>query len=90
AHDAVSMLADAFRRAGSDHPQRVRKALAATWKFPTASGSITFDRNGDPDGKTAGILKREGGRWRPFRALGPDGAPLRHPGTSANMGETIQ
>lgn len=70
AYDAVSILADAFRRAGSDQPDRVRKALAATRKFPAVSGSITFDRNGDPI-KPAVIMKIENGRDRFLQRVTP-------------------
>jgi branched-chain amino acid transport system substrate-binding protein len=63
AYDAVSILADAFRRAGSDRPEPVRRALAATREFPAVSGAITFDGNGDPI-KPAVIMKIENGRNR--------------------------
>jgi branched-chain amino acid transport system substrate-binding protein len=42
-YDAVDMLADAIRRAGSDKPKAIRDALAATKDFHGASGVITMD-----------------------------------------------
>lgn len=57
AYDAVMLLAEAIRRAGSGEPARVRAALAATRDFPGATGPITFDGNGDPRDKEVIIVK---------------------------------
>lgn len=89
-YDAVRVFADAVRRAGAEDLDQIRAALAATKGFPGVTGPIRFDTNGDPGGKTASILKHEGGRWRLVRTLGPDAAPPRQPGTSVSTGETIQ
>lgn len=43
-HDAVQLLADAVRRAGSLDRARVRDALAATSNLVLATGTINFDR----------------------------------------------
>lgn len=61
AYDAVSILADAIRRADSVRPSRVRDALAGTRDFEAVTGRITFDRHGDPI-KSAVIMKIENGR----------------------------
>jgi branched-chain amino acid transport system substrate-binding protein len=71
-YDAVMVFADAVRRAGAADRDRIREALAATRGFPGATGPIRFDTNGDPDGKTASILKRTGGRWKLVQTLGPN------------------
>jgi hypothetical protein len=44
--------------------------LAATWKFPAVSGSITLDRNGDPI-KPAVIMKIENGRDHFLQRVAP-------------------
>ncbi len=44
-YDAMRLMADAIKRAGSTDPKAIRDALAATKDFPGASGSITMDEN---------------------------------------------
>ena len=58
-YDAVMVLADAIRRAGTTDRARVRDALAATRDFPGVAGPITFDSQGDPVGKAIVIVKFE-------------------------------
>lgn len=41
-HDAVMLLADAIKRAGTDQPQAIREALQATRDLPGVTGSISF------------------------------------------------
>jgi len=62
-YDAVKLLADAIRRAGSTEGKRVRDALADTRDFAVVSGAITMDADRNPI-KPAVILKVEGGRFR--------------------------
>ena len=61
AYDAVMVLADAVRRAHSLDRKKIRDALAATQNFQGATGTISFDENGDPEDKDAVILKLEKG-----------------------------
>lgn len=56
-YDAVSVLADAIKRAKSTEPQKIQQSLAKTKNFPGITGDITFDDNGDPINKAAVILK---------------------------------
>jgi branched-chain amino acid transport system substrate-binding protein len=44
-YDAMRLMADAIKRAGSTDPKAIRDALAATKDFPGASGNITMDKN---------------------------------------------
>lgn len=44
-YDAAKILFDAFRRANSTEPQKVRDALAQTKDFPGVTGKITIDEN---------------------------------------------
>ncbi len=55
------VLAEAIRRAQSLDHKEIRDALAATKSFQGATGTITFDENGDPVNKDAVILKFENG-----------------------------
>lgn len=48
AYDAVMLLAEALTRAGSLDRTMIRDALSSTTDFPGATGTITFDENGDP------------------------------------------
>ncbi len=62
AYDAVFLIADAIRRAGSLDRSRIRDAIADTRAFTGITGSISFDEQGDPVGKQGVILKyRDGG-----------------------------
>lgn len=45
AFDAVNLIADAVRRAGSSDRAKVRDALAATRNFPAVTGDVSFDAN---------------------------------------------
>jgi branched-chain amino acid transport system substrate-binding protein len=60
AYDAVMLLADAIRRAGTVDHKAVRDALAATTGFQGATGTITFDENGDPLGKAIIVVQYRG------------------------------
>lgn len=68
AYDASRLLADAIRRAGSTDPEKLRDALAATRKFPGATGTITIDENRNAR-KPIMILKIEAGKFRFHKAL---------------------
>lgn len=56
-YDAVMLLADAVGRAGSLDRAAIRDALAETEGFEGATGTITFDANGDPINKPVVIMK---------------------------------
>jgi len=60
-YDAMMLLADAVRRAGSIKRAAIRDSLAGTKNFRGATGTITFDKNGDPMNKEASIIKFSGG-----------------------------
>lgn len=48
AFDALGLVADAIRRAGSADPAAVRNALAETENYPGVTGSITYKDSRDP------------------------------------------
>jgi len=56
-YDAVMLLADAIRRANSLDANKIRNALAETKGFQGATGTITFDEQGDPLNKPMVIMK---------------------------------
>jgi branched-chain amino acid transport system substrate-binding protein len=47
AYDAITILADAMKKAGGTDPQKVREAILATKNFQGAEGLYNFDENGD-------------------------------------------
>lgn len=49
AYDALSLVADAIRRAGSSDPTAIRDALAQTVDFPAVTGNITYNDSRDPE-----------------------------------------
>jgi len=69
-YDAVMLLYDAVRRAGSLEPGAVCRALAETRDFPGVSGAITFDENGDPL-KPVVVNRLENGGIRFIRNVAP-------------------
>lgn len=60
-YDAMAILADAIRRAGSLDRDKIRNAIASTENLETICGHITFDSEGEPIGKRAVILKLDDG-----------------------------
>ena len=55
-YDAVGLLADAIRRAGSAAPARLRDALAATRGYPGVTGEIGYGRAGGVPAKPVAII----------------------------------
>ncbi len=62
-YDAVQLLADALRRAGTTESSALRDALAATQDYDGVTGRISFNPNGDPI-KSLVIMEIENGRPR--------------------------
>ena len=46
-HTAVRVMAAAIERAGAEDPEKIRKALAETRDFATATGVISFNGLGE-------------------------------------------
>ena len=60
-YDAGKMLVDAIKRAGSDDPEKIRKALEETKDLQVGTGIITMDANHDPI-KSAVVLEMKDGQ----------------------------
>jgi branched-chain amino acid transport system substrate-binding protein len=69
-YDAMRLMADAIKRAGSTEGRKIRDALAATKDFPGASGTITIDENRNAK-KPIVILKIEGGKFKYVSRVNP-------------------
>ena len=60
AYDAVMVLGEAIRRAGSPERSKIRNALAETHNFEGVTGLISFDGQGDPVKSVVIMEIREG------------------------------
>lgn len=69
-YDAVRLVADALRRAGSTDGRAVRDALAATKDFPGVTGRITIDAQRNA-AKTAVIFTVRDGRFVYLQSIAP-------------------
>lgn len=59
-YDGGIMLADAIKRAGSDDPEKIRKALEETKDLQVGTGVITMDANHNPI-KSAVVIEMKNG-----------------------------
>jgi branched-chain amino acid transport system substrate-binding protein len=74
-YDATQLLLDAIERAGSDDPQDVRAALAATRDFAGVTGTISYGPGDRIPMKPVTILAIEGGAERFEAAFVPQVVP---------------
>jgi branched-chain amino acid transport system substrate-binding protein len=70
AYDAVYLLADAIRRAGTSEREKVRGAIAATREFNGVTGRLSFQGRRDPR-RNAVIMEISGGRAQFFKSVQP-------------------
>ena len=70
-YDAMKIMADAIKRAGSTEPNKVREALAATKDFPGASGTTTIDAEHNAK-KSVVVLKIDDGQFKYAGTVKPD------------------
>lgn len=70
-YDAILLLADAIRRAGSLDRTKIRDALAQTNDFQGATGTFGFDPNGDPLNKQLIITQFDSGNRNFVKAYTP-------------------
>jgi branched-chain amino acid transport system substrate-binding protein len=66
-YDGVLVIADAIKRAGSAEPSKIRDALAATKGLEAVTGTLTMDKDRNPE-KSVVVLKIEGGKAK-YEAL---------------------
>jgi len=70
-YDALNLVADAIRRAGSTEPAKIREALAATRGFKAVTGEISYTRPSMVPPKPVSIVSVMNGKfkveeiWRP-------------------------
>lgn len=59
-YDAIYIMVNAIKRAGTKDREAIRKALSQTMNYNGITGEITFNADGDPQAGTAAMLKFEG------------------------------
>jgi branched-chain amino acid transport system substrate-binding protein len=69
-YDAARILFDAFGRAQTTNPEKVRSALAQTRDFPGVTGKITMDQNRNPI-KPAVVLRVNNGKMEYVETINP-------------------
>lgn len=72
-YDALKLLADAVRRAGTTDGPALREALAGTRDFEGVTGRVTMDENRNPL-KSAVILRLQDGRFVYYETVQPGSA----------------
>ena len=72
-YDAMKLMADAIRRAGSTDGAKIRDALAATRDFPGISGHISMDADRNAR-KDIVIVQMRDGRFQFVESIAPDPA----------------
>ncbi len=71
AYDAVMLLIDAMRRAGTDDPSALRDTLAGMDGFPGITGIIDFDARGNAAAKPVVIMRVANGQLSYVKTMGP-------------------
>ena len=69
-YDALKLLADAMKRAGTSDPAKVNAAIAATKDFPGVTGKITLDEHRNPT-KPAVMLQVKNGKFAYVETIAP-------------------
>lgn len=71
-YDALMVLVDAIKRANSSNPIEINKALSQTKNFKGSTGTITFDKNGDPLNKDSIIVTFKGDKIKYVTTVKPN------------------
>jgi ABC-type branched-chain amino acid transport systems, periplasmic component len=72
-YDAMKVLADAIKRAGTTENTKLRDAIAQTKDFPGVTGKITIDKDRNAV-KPAVVLKLQDGRFVYATTISPEGS----------------
>ncbi|MCC2637719.1 MAG: branched-chain amino acid transporter substrate-binding protein [Moraxellaceae bacterium] len=75
-YDAIKVVAEAMKRAGSIEPAKYRAEMAKT-SHDGVTANIAFDERGDLKGGAITLYRVEGGQWKVLKTLG--GAPVVAP-----------
>lgn len=72
AYDAAMVLAEAVRRAGSFDHEKIKTQLQQIEGWQGITGTITFDSNGDPEGKNGVIMTYKNGKIEYYKNVSPE------------------
>jgi branched-chain amino acid transport system substrate-binding protein len=72
-YDAMKVLADAIKRAGTTENTKLRDAIAQTKDFPGVTGKITIDKDRNAV-KPAVVLKLQDGKFVYATTISPEGS----------------
>ncbi|NOZ26852.1 MAG: ABC transporter substrate-binding protein [Chloroflexi bacterium] len=70
-YDALNLIADAIRRAGSTDPAAIRDALAATKDFDAVTGVITYPPGQRKPTKSVSIIQVQDGKYSFVKEITP-------------------
>jgi branched-chain amino acid transport system substrate-binding protein len=70
-YDTMRLIANAIRRARSADPGAIRRALAATRRFPMVTGTLSYARGRRMPVKPVAVLRLQDGRPSLFRTVTP-------------------
>ena len=68
AYDATRLMTEAIIKAGSNDPSKIRDAMATIEGFKAVSGSISFDKDGNPV-KSAVVIQVVDGKQKYVKPL---------------------
>ncbi len=74
-YDAMYLMADAIKRAGSTDPQAIKKALAETKDFPAITGLITYEAGSQIPSKAVTMIAIKNGRFTLTEEIVPQAVP---------------
>jgi branched-chain amino acid transport system substrate-binding protein len=81
-YDAVMVVVDAIKRAGSAEPEKIVEALPAT-DYQGVTAKINFDGKGDIKDGAITLYTAKGGKWEPLDTIGGAPAPAAAPAAEA-------
>lgn len=88
-YDAVKVMVDAMKRAGSAEPAKYLPELAKT-DMQGKSGPIKFDDKGDIVGGSVTIYQAKAGKWEVLTTVGGAAAPAAAPAAEAKPAEAAK
>jgi branched-chain amino acid transport system substrate-binding protein len=74
-YDAIYLMADAIKRAGSDDPKAIRDALAATQGFQGVTGTVTYQPGQRIPQKSVTIVAIKDGKYTLAAEVVPEKVP---------------
>jgi branched-chain amino acid transport system substrate-binding protein len=74
-YDAMQLMADAIKRAGSTEAQAIKQALEETKEFAALTGSITLSSESHVPSKAVTIIAIQNGKFTLAEEIVPEAVP---------------